>query len=555
MIPVHAKGPPPSRLPGFQSRAASRPMVGRLHHTGEIAERQYQCTKGFLVTVLNQLKRHLSWAGLLDRTKSRPRQALLRVERLEDRTVPDAVPTPPIFQNPFMAPNNFSEIHLNAFQTDTTSAIGPARARHQTVQQGLLRPITGGVGGTMAFNSRGQIITIRVGPSLKNPGFDAQRLLLIDPVHLRVLARAALPPRPSSGTTVSFSGGGYFYLDNLNRVVCVTANQQIRVYAVQKKKFVLTTTYDLTAQINDSNDILNSVLPDSTGNLWFITKQGDVGYVNPASGAVTVASVRNVPGANPNETNTKSFATDESGGVFVVSDYALYRFQVGPGGIVQNTWRAAYDRGIRQKSGQTQQGSGTTPTVFDDFARNRFVAIADNADPFMHVNVYNRQTGTLVAQQAVFGAFPGRNSCENSLIAVNHSIIIENNYGNSTILSTVGRLTTVPGVDRVDFDPTTGQSRVVWENATVAVPSVVSQLSTRDGLVYTYAKDHAGWYFGALGFQTGSIRARSRVPWSHTLAGILANNYYSGLGIGPHGSAYVGVFGGVVAWRPRPSPR
>jgi hypothetical protein len=171
----------------------------------------------------------------------------------------------------------------------------------------------------------------------------------------------------------------------------------------------------------------------------------------------------------------------------------------------------------------------------------------------MHVNVYNRQTGDIGAQQAVFSAFPGRNACENSLIAVNHSIIVENNYGNASILNTLGPLTTVPGVDRVDFDPATGQSQVVWENTTVAVPSVVSQLSTGDGLVYTYAKDHEGWYFAALDFQTGSLVARSRVPWSNRLGGALANNFYSGLGIGPDGSAYVGVFGGIMAWRPRPA--
>jgi hypothetical protein len=31
------------------------------------------------------------------------------------------------------------------------------------------------------------------------------------------------------------------------------------------------------------------------------------------------------------------------------------------------------------------------------------------------------------------------------------------------------------------------------------------------------------------------------------------NNFYSGIGIGPDGSAYVGVFGGIVAWRPQGS--
>jgi hypothetical protein len=456
---------------------------------------------------------------------------------------PAAIPTPPIFQNPFMGPNNFSEIHFNSFQTDTTSVSGPASASSQTVQQGLLRPITA-IAGSIAFNSSGQILTIRVGPSLTNPGFGDQTLLLINPATLQVLAETDLPPRPSSGT-VSFSGGGYFYVDNLDRVVCVTATQQIRIYAVENNQFVLVQTYDLSAKINNSSDIPNSVLPDSAGNLWFITAQGKVGYIsNPTTSSGTIYIT------DTNEPISKSFSTDEDGGVYVVTDYALYRFEVGPDEMPENTWRSVYNRGTREKPGQNQQGSGTTPTLFNDFAGNQFVTIADNADPYMDVNVYNRQTGALVAQQQVFKGFYRLNACENSLIAVNHSIIIENNYGNSTPLSTLGPLTTVPGVDRVDFDPTTGNAQVVWQNARVAIPSVVSQLSTGDGLLYTYAKDSQGWYYAALDFQDGSLAAQSRVPLSNQLGGILANNFYSGIGIGPDGSAYVGVFGGILAWRP-----
>jgi hypothetical protein len=464
-----------------------------------------------------------------------------------------AIPTPPIFQNPFMAANNFSEIHFNSFQTDTTSVSGPASASSQTLQQGLLRPITA-IAGTIAFNSSGQILTIRVGPSLTNPGFVDQTLLLINPATLQVLDEEDLPPRPSSSTsTVSFSGGGYFFVDNLDRVVCITANQQIRIYAVENNQFELVQSYDLSAEINNPSDIPNSVLPDSAGNLWFITAQGNVGYVsnpNNTSATIYITNLSDVEGANADETISKSFATDEDGGVYVVSDYALYRFQVGSDGVPQSTWRSAYDRGDREKPGQNQQGSGTTPTLFNDFAGGQFVAIADNADPFMHVNVYNRQTGVLVAQRRVFRAFPFRNACENSLIAVNHSVIIENNYGNRTPLSTLGPLTTVPGVDRVDFNPTTGKAQVVWENASVAIPSVVSQLSTGDGLFYTYAKDSQGWYYAALDFQDGSLANQARIPLSNRLGGLLANNFYSGIGIGPDGSAYVGVFGGILAWRP-----
>ncbi|MBV8358842.1 MAG: hypothetical protein JO189_13025 [Deltaproteobacteria bacterium] len=450
----------------------------------------------------------------------------------------NAIPTPQIFQNPFMAPNNFSEIHFNSFQTDTTSVSGPASASSQIVQQGLLRPIPG-IGASIAFNSSGQILTVRVGPSHTVARENFITLLLIDPVTLKVLDHVDLPPKSRSGGPVSFSGGGYFYEDNQDRAVTITANNQIRIYGVQNNQFESPITYDVSAKISGT---LVSVLPDNAGNLWFTSDEGNVGYVNPTSGTINVVDL--------NETISKSFATDEDGGVYVVSNYALYRFEIGPGGTPQHTWRSTYNRGRREKPGQNQQGSGTTPTLFNDFAGRQFVAIADNADPFMHVNVYNRQTGALVAHQKVFTAFPLRNACENSLMAVDHSIIIENNYGNRTIASTLGARTTVPGIDRVDFDPRTGQSQVAWENDAVAIPSVVTQLSTGDGLVYTYAKDTKGWYFAALDFRDGSLIAKSRVPLSNALGGVLANNFYSGISIGPDGSAYVGVFGGFLAWRP-----
>jgi hypothetical protein len=501
--------------------------------------------------VPNPLNRYLSRARGSAGTRPHPRRVRLRVESLEARTVPSGIPTPPIYQNPYMAANNFSEIHLNAYQTDTTSANGPASLASDTaVQQGPISPMNG-IGGTMAFTSTGLLVTIRVGQASSTQQY--QTLELIDPVTLNVITSRQLPPRVDPGG-VSFAGGGYFYLDNLDRVVCVTSTQQIRIYSIvltpKGYHFHRDQTYDLGAAIGDQNDILNSVLPDSAGNLWFITKDARIGYVDP-SGNISISSLLDAPGADPTETNTKSFATDENGGVFAVSDFALYRYQAGPDGSVQFSWRAPYDRGVRTKSGQNQQGSGTTPTLFNDFDGNQFVAIADNADPFLHVNVYRRQTGDLVAQQAVFQDQSYTDSCENSLVAVNHSILVENNYGNDSPFSTFGTQTTKPGLDRVDFDPATHTATVAWHNGDIAIPSVVTQLSTGDGLIYTYAKSTSGWYFAAVGYDTGSIAAASSpVPWSNVLGGLFANNYYSGLGIGPDGSAYVGVFGGIVAWRP-----
>jgi hypothetical protein len=463
----------------------------------------------------------------------------------------EPIKTPTIYQNPFMAPNDFSGIHLNAYMTDTGSVEGPASAPDPLPKQKLITPA--GIAATIAFNVKGQLVTIHIG-SPDSPGGDgAPHVMLIDPTTLNPLITAELPPRPSSGDKISFAGG-YFYLDQDSNVVCVTANQQIRIYSTSNDTLVLLKTYDLSTLIDNPADIVNSVLPDSSGNIWYITQKGVVGFVNPTTGMLSLLM-------NLNEPISKSFASDGEGRVYVVTDSptpgvngALYCFGVAPQGPglegPVRFWRTSYECGaLPIKSGQNQVGSGTTPTCFDDFQDNHFVAITDNA-PQMNVNVYSRHSGKLVAQEPVFTDWPDANSCENSLIAVNHSIIVENNYGNSNIQSTAGTKTTTPGVNRVDFDPATGESSVVWANNSIAVPSVVSQLSTGDGMIYTYAKDSTGWYWAALDFETGDLVTRSDYV-KFTDLGVLeeaSNNYYAGLTIGPTGAAYLSVFGGLTVW-------
>ena len=193
-----------------------------------------------------------------------------------------AIPTPAIYQNPFMAPNNFSEIHLNVFQTDTGSVAGPARQSGLAVGQ-IPVAITDstGIAGSINFNAQGQIITVRTAPVLSNGDVViSQTLMLIDPVSSQILSRLSLPTGPKSTNGVSFSGGGYFYLNNLDEAVFVTFDQNINIYKVVNNQFVLDTTYALASAINDPNAELNSVLPDNAGNLWFITNTGTVGYIN-----------------------------------------------------------------------------------------------------------------------------------------------------------------------------------------------------------------------------------------------------------------------------------
>ena len=102
------------------------------------------------MSVLDRLSRYLSSPKRGDRAKTRSRQVRPRIESLEGRAVPTAIATPPIFQNPFMAPNNVSEIHLNSYQTDTSSIPGPGTFGRPIAQQAIIRPPVQ-IGGTIAF--------------------------------------------------------------------------------------------------------------------------------------------------------------------------------------------------------------------------------------------------------------------------------------------------------------------------------------------------------------------------------------------------------------------
>src|SRR6476620_11174918 len=104
-----------------------------------------------------------------------------------------------------------------------------------------------------------------------------------------------------------------------------------------------------------------------------------------------------------------SFAAGDDG-VYVVTDGAMYKLAVGPVGAPQLVWRSGYDNDGTKKSGQTENGSGTTPTL----TTSGYVAITDNADP-VKVVLYRRSDGARVCSEPVFDQ--GASSTDQSLIA------------------------------------------------------------------------------------------------------------------------------------------
>ena len=425
-----------------------------------------------------------------------------------------------------MARNGRSNIHDDAYMTDTYRTPAPLGTNPERLTSAL-----GGVCASVTFDRHGRLITLCV-------GVRARTLVLIDPDRLDTLATYSLPPAGSFGGFQDFSGGGYFYLDDRDRAIIPTTTHHIFVVALAHgasgTALSLARDYDLTSTIPDT-DKTTSCLPDWSGRIWFITLHGVVGIVDPGSGSVQAISL--------GEDIENSFAVDETGGVFIVSDVALYRFDADGGGAPTITWREVYPNSGIHKPGQVNAGSGTTPTLMGPDR----VSIADNADP-MDVVVYRRakrvEGPRLVCTQAVFA--PGASATENSLIGAGRAMIVENNYGYTSPADTSGGLSTQPGIARVDIDDD-GGCHLVWQSNERA-PTVVPKLSLRTGLVYTYTKDPEPqgsavdpWYLTAIDFQSGETR------WKRlTGLGTNFNNNYAPVTLGPNHAAYVGVIGGIV---------
>lgn len=433
-------------------------------------------------------------------------------------------------------------MHVDSFTTNAYPYAGPLG--HATEVSSRSMGFLGGECPTINFDKQGRIITVCV--KWRTPS-----LFVLDPKTLRVLARHELPARKTPLLRIrkimdDTSGGAYFYLDNRDRAVVGTAAGTIEIVAVKGTgddlRFEREEQIDLSSHLllpSGELDKITSVMPDFQGNLWFAGRLGTVGVVGPKRAIQS----RRVAG----EEIENSFSTGPEG-AYIVSDHALYHFDVDDQGHPRLVWRERYDRGSRRKVGQINQGSGTTPTLLGE----DYVAIADNAEPRMNVLVFRRGRNheqRLVCRMPVFKA--GQSATENTLIGHGRSLIVENNAGYDLFTTMQGGKTSAPGLTRIDVRADESGCDTVWESQEIS-QTTVPKLSTATGLVYLYTKlgnapsDTDAFYFTALDFKTGKTVFRVL-----TGTGVRYDNNWAAISLAPDGSAYVGVLNGLVRVRDR----
>ena len=296
-----------------------------------------------------------------------------------------------------MAPNGRSNLHVDGYQTDVHQGPGPLGRqieKRSTFLEGVCASVT--------FDSRGRIETVCV-------GVEGPKLLLLEPRTLETLAAFPLPPRMPGGGNLftDFAGGGYFFLDHRDRAVIPTTTRH--VFVIRQTGggtgFALERDYDLSGAVLPGDKII-SALPDWSGRLWFASTSGVVGTIDPATGAVRSRPL--------GEGIANSFAVEDTGAVYIVTDTALYRLEAGADRAARRSSGARPTRTPACRSRASRAPApGTTPTLMG----SDLVAITDNADP-MNVLVYRRGRGVagprLICRQPVFEK--GASATDQSLI-------------------------------------------------------------------------------------------------------------------------------------------
>jgi hypothetical protein len=443
------------------------------------------------------------------------------------------VTNPP--QNPFLAQNPNNNIHNDTWMTDTYHRFGPLG--ESLVPTSFANPPS--LCGSLTFDSRGRIVSVC--PSIIAP----PQAKIINPRTLATIATYTLPTAPDPPGTKqyqNFTGGGYFFLDDKDRMWVPTKTDHIFVIGQSPngQSLVKQRDYDLTGVLDESTERITSALPDFGGLIWFVSKKsGKVGTLDPATRRIRVKRL--------GEEVENSFAVGRSG-VYIVSDKRMYRFRAADDGTPEIVWGVRYPNSGIVKPSQVNAGSGTTPTIMS----HDYVAITDNADP-MNVVVYRMQKrlrpgeSRAVCKVPVFQ--PGASATENSLLTTGRALIVENNYGYQDPFGPNAGAVTEPGFARVDVRADGKGCRKVWTNHTARAPTVVPKLSTKTGLIYAYTRPpdpsgSEGYYWAAIDFHTG------KTVWQrYAGSGLPYNNNYAGLAIGPNRTAYLGTTGGIIALR------
>ena len=503
----------------------------------------------------------------------------------QGEALPEPLAPPDIWTHPHLSARYSAAMHEDSHASDVSRLAGPtpfgAEVEYFHVLEKGKR--LSGMAPFYTFLDDETMVTISFGR-------DAATLLVVDVKdEIEVLDQVDIPGRGSTlfelagkkGRVAIFrdtSGGAYSYVDKKGDVYVPGASNSIiripiRDRRIQRDAMVqLNLGYEVTkgsledVVINDmkEDNKLTAIMPDANGRIWFTSRYGIVGVMDPsrrtedgcpvvhASPIAYFAAEQKLRQLfDPLSEEGEAFITEfnrggadledfralraearrifmaESGpleqiqnsfsvgrdGVYIVSNLALYKLRFDPESQqieLDPRWvdsyaagELIYDNDHQIKPGHLNDGSGTTPTLVGD----EHVVIVDNAEGQVNLLVFDQRDGRLVSKTPIFE--PGAAAVENSVVAYEDHLVVANTYGYTDPFAVNP---TAGGIMRLDLDGASGEYVPVagWPatghyDAKTATP----KLSTANGLIYTYQRDeaaegHKDWQVTALDFRTGA---------------------------------------------------
>jgi len=429
--------------------------------------------------------------------------------RFSDFTIP---------QNPWLADNNFSSGHQDSWCSESVGISGPTRGTLTMIRK--KNPY--GYMPIMGTNREGQMIGMCV--------LDGVLRLVVYDEDCNIISATETGTAFGSKTFA----GGYFYLDDNDDAVCV-ANGKIKCLPTNdvrddcssiialEFKWVSDSIVDLVCEALDQDNTKNTLysnLPD-----WILMDKDDhnqkeryfwclmAGQFNAKTGIIeTEASIAYVKldtsKANGENTtlvdvfkcesqwNNNTFSVTADGAIFVTNgskenEFKSYIWKVQlEDDKIKVIWQTEYQNCGVLKVGQTNIGSGTTPTIMDD---GKHVAITDNANPYLNVAIFDIVTGALVSETPVFSKMRG--GCEASVIGVGKYVVVENNFGHTVRPGQSQYVANEPGMAMIklsDEEESDGKkkSEVIWEDNHCYL--AMNMLARKSGIIYATTMDWSG---------------------------------------------------------------
>jgi len=361
----------------------------------------------------------------------------------------------------------------------------------------------------------------------------------------------------------------------------------------------------------NENDVIAGMSLTYDGQLAFATELGNLFVIPPDAdpdklGEVPVIST-NQDCATADEAEleivSNSVAVDESGGIYVLTSVAMYRFDW-DGGALSLGWRAEYQIAEEVPSPiRLGPGSGSTPSLMGTAADDdRFVVITDGLG-LMNLVLFWRDEVPADWQPIAPGKDP-RIACEipidfgtdatqaiseQSVAVRGYSAVVVNdllsdptiNPPSTLALGALAQNTVsaleggIPekapfGLERIDWDPESRTCATVWANAEISVPNGIPSISEGSGIVYGAGQRNGQWGLEGLDFGTGESRLWVEAgpgtcrPEQMMILSILPgvadvlqvvpdsceNSFYAATTIGPDGIVYQGTLNGMSRYVP-----